>query len=66
MAETTAVYGASAAILGFLFLAGSFQVWRGTDTKAPKLVFAYSLLYLFALFAVFAFDRVFLMTGAAA
>jgi heme o synthase len=66
MAETTAVYGASAAILGFLFLAGSFQVWRGTDTKAPKLVFAYSILYLFALFAVFAFDRVFLMTGAGA
>jgi protoheme IX farnesyltransferase len=66
MDDTTAVYGASAAVLGFLFLAGSFQVWRGTDTKAPKLVFAFSILYLFALFAVFAFDRVFLFPGAAA
>jgi heme o synthase len=66
MGDTTRVYGISAAVLGFLFLAGSFQVWRGTDMKAPKQVFGYSILYLFVLFAVFAFDRAVLFAGVAA
>ncbi len=64
--ETTAVYGFSALLLGALFLAGSFQVWRGREAKAPKLLFAYSILYLFVLFAVFAFDRAILFPQAAA
>ncbi len=63
MHETTAVFGISALVLGFLFLAGSFQVWRSTDVKAPKQLFAFSILYLFVLFAVFAFDRVLLFAG---
>jgi heme o synthase len=59
--ETTAFYGVSALVLGGIFLAGSFQVWRGTDVKAPKQLFGYSILYLFVLFAVFAADRVWLV-----
>ncbi len=66
LVKTTAVYGISAIVLGVLFLAGSFQVWRGREPKAPKLLFAYSILYLFVLFAVFAFDRALLFTGRSA
>jgi heme o synthase len=64
--ETTAFYGIAAVMLGLLFLAGSFQVWRGTDVKAPKLLFGYSILYLFVVFAVLAFDRAVLFAGAGA
>jgi heme o synthase len=55
---TTSLYGYAALALGIIFLLGSFQVWRGIDPKAPHKVFGFSILYLFAIFAVLAFDRV--------
>ncbi len=54
---SSAVYGIAALVLGGLFLAGSWQVWRGTDAAAAKKLFGFSILYLFAIFALLAFDR---------
>ncbi len=54
---TGAVYGLTASGLGVLFLAGAWRVWRGTDLKAPKLLFGFSILYLFVLFAALVADR---------
>jgi protoheme IX farnesyltransferase len=50
------VYGVAAAALGFVFLAMAFDVWRrregaGADRAARRL-FAFSILYLFLLFAI--------------
>lgn len=50
------VYGLAACALGALFLAGAFRVWRGEDMKAPKQLFAYSVLYLFVLFGALVAD----------
>jgi heme o synthase len=55
---TTSIYGWSATGLGAIFLAGSYQVWRDSDPRAPHKLFGFSILYLFAIFAVLAFDRV--------
>ena len=57
-----AVYGISAAILSFVFvvLAGRAASSRATDPSqmdAEKHLFAYSVFYLFALFAVLVADR---------
>ena len=59
---TGEVYGASAAVLSFVFLvlAGRVAANRATDPKAmdaEKHLFAYSVFYLFALFAVLVADR---------
>src|SRR5690242_13919288 len=56
------VYGASAAVLSFVFivLAARVAANRATDPKqmdAEKHLFAYSVFYLFALFAVLVADR---------
>ncbi len=63
---TTGLYGWSAAGLGGIFLIGSYQVWRSADPRAPHKLFGFSILYLFAIFAVLAFDRMTLsgVTGA--
>ena len=61
---TGAIYGVSAAALSLLFLALSarvgFRVRTGEDDtmKPEKQLFAYSVIYLFALFAALVVDRV--------
>lgn len=55
------VYGAVALLLGLIFLAGAFAVYRApsgqaTD-RAAKRLFAFSILYLFLLFALLIIDR---------
>jgi protoheme IX farnesyltransferase len=59
---TGLVYGACAAVLSFVFLVLAARVAtnRATDPvgmDAEKHLFAYSVFYLFALFAVLAVDR---------
>ncbi len=46
------VYGAGSAILSGLFLVLALKVWQGKDEKSAKQLFAFSLLYLFLLFAI--------------
>lgn len=53
---TGAIYGVAAIVLGSLFLLGAIAVWFDESDKAPRRLFGYSILYLFALFAVMAFD----------
>ncbi|MAL78632.1 MAG: protoheme IX farnesyltransferase [Sneathiella sp.] len=46
------VYGAGSAVLSGLFLVLALKVWQGKDEKSAKQLFAFSLLYLFLLFAI--------------
>lgn len=62
---TGAVYGATTVLLNGVFLALATLVWRSNtadaaDMKAEKRLFAYSVLYLFVLFAALAADRMLL------
>jgi protoheme IX farnesyltransferase len=50
-------YLAGAAALGCLFVAGAIQVWREQGDRTAKLLFGYSVLYLFLLFALMLLDR---------
>ncbi|MCR9215077.1 MAG: heme o synthase [Proteobacteria bacterium] len=45
-------YGAGAAILSGLFLFSALKIWIKKDEKSAKQLFAYSILYLFLLFAM--------------
>ncbi|MBT3532364.1 MAG: protoheme IX farnesyltransferase [Rhodospirillaceae bacterium] len=56
-------YGLGAGLLGLIFLAFAVQVWRtGDDNDRPaRRLFAYSIFYLFALFALMLGER--LMAG---
>ncbi len=45
-------YGAGSAVLGGLFLYGAVKVWLKKDEKSAKQLFAFSLLYLFLIFAM--------------
>lgn len=63
---TGAVYGVTTVALNLVFLGLAFAVWRSETTeaqmmKAEKRLFAYSVLYLFILFAALAFDRMLLL-----
>jgi protoheme IX farnesyltransferase len=63
MGETSWIYGGTAIALNIIFLALAFMVWRNPssaheDMKPEKRLFAYSILYLFLLFAIFAIDRI--------
>jgi protoheme IX farnesyltransferase len=49
------IYGAAAAALGLLFIVGAIQVARG-QPRAPQRLFAFSILYLFLLFALLLVD----------
>jgi protoheme IX farnesyltransferase len=49
------VYGGVAAALGVVFILGAVQVMRGVD-RAPQRLFAYSIFYLFLLFALLMVD----------
>ncbi|SLN33250.1 Protoheme IX farnesyltransferase [Oceanibacterium hippocampi] len=55
-------YEAVAAVLGLVFVFAAFRVWRSEEEKPAKQLFAYSILYLFLLFAAllgeWAFGRV--------
>jgi len=60
---TGAIYGVTASILGAVFLALAFGVFRSTtesaaDMKAEKQLFKYSILYLFLIFAALVADVV--------
>jgi heme o synthase len=62
LGETSWIYGAAAAILNIVFLVLAFAVFRNQASnvegmKPEKRLFAFSILYLFALFALFAADR---------
>nr|WP_245701966.1 MULTISPECIES: heme o synthase [Thalassobaculum] len=59
MAATTAVYGVASIVLGGLFVLGAVQVLRAgaDDMKPAKLLFGYSILYLFALFGALLADH---------
>jgi heme o synthase len=46
------LYGAGTALLGVFFLVLAFRIWRGRDERATKHMFAYSILYLFLVFAL--------------
>ena len=50
-------YAAGAAVLGGLFVLSSVRVMRSDDDKPAKQMFGFSILYLFALFALLIVDR---------
>ncbi len=52
-----AIYGIGAALLGLVFLFTAVQVARAEGDAAAKRMFAYSLLYLFGIFALLLADR---------
>lgn len=65
LGESGWLYGMASAILNLVFLMLAFKVWRNEaneakDMKPEKQLFAFSILYLFLLFAIFAFDRMLL------
>ncbi|MEH6402264.1 MAG: heme o synthase [Sneathiella sp.] len=45
-------YGLGAAVLSSIFLFGALKVWVKKDEKSAKQLFAFSLLYLFLIFAI--------------
>jgi heme o synthase len=52
------VYFAAAAVLGGLFIRDALGLWRQATPRAARRLYLYSILYLFALFAAMAVDRV--------
>jgi protoheme IX farnesyltransferase len=65
LGETGLIYGVAAIVLNLLFLVLAFRVWKNETTdaaamKPEKQLFAFSILYLFLLFAIFAVDRMIL------
>ncbi len=62
LGESGWLYGVAAMLLSGVFLVLAFRVWQNEATdaaamKPEKQLFAFSILYLFLLFALFAFDR---------
>ncbi|MEY3633629.1 MAG: hypothetical protein RLZZ61_39 [Pseudomonadota bacterium] len=62
LGETGLIYGVAAIVLNLLFLVLAYRVWKNETTdaaamKPEKQLFAFSILYLFLLFAIFAVDR---------
>jgi protoheme IX farnesyltransferase len=63
LGESGWLYAATAVVLNLVFLALAFAVWRNESVdasamKPEKRLFAFSILYLFMLFALFAADRI--------
>ena len=50
------LYLGAAAVLGALFLAGAFQLWRAPSVPRAMRLFRFSILYLFCLFLVMSVD----------
>ena len=66
LGETGWLYGISSILLNLIFLVLAFNVWRNEANEAAamkpeKKLFAFSILYLFLLFGLFAFDRMVLV-----
>ena len=62
LGETGWLYGILSVVLNLIFLGLAFNVWRNeaneaASMKPEKKLFAFSILYLFLLFGLFAFDR---------
>ena len=53
-----AVYGVGAALLGAVFLYHAMRVARDEGERSAKRMFAYSILYLFGVFAMLIVDRI--------
>lgn len=51
------IYGAAAAILGVIFVAGAWRVWRQASDRNCKQLFGFSILYLFLIFLALIVDR---------
>ena len=54
---TGAVYAAAAVVLGLLFILAAVRVWFDEGERAARQMFAFSILYLFLLFALLILDR---------
>ena len=54
---TGPVYGVTALLLGLLFVAAAISVWFDKTDRSARRMFAFSILYLFLLFAVMGLDR---------
>jgi protoheme IX farnesyltransferase len=54
---TGALYGAAAVLLGGLFILAAVRVLNDDSDRSARKMFAYSLFYLFALFALLILDR---------
>ncbi|MEC7573039.1 MAG: heme o synthase [Pseudomonadota bacterium] len=50
-------YGSVAAVLGGVFLLGAVRVWRDDQERHCRQLFGFSILYLFAIFAILLVDR---------
>ena len=50
-------YGSFAAVLGGVFLLGAMRVWRDDQERHCRQLFGFSILYLFAIFAMLLVDR---------
>lgn len=66
LGQTGWVYGIASVLLNLVFLALAFRVWKNdamdaAAMKPEKQLFAFSILYLFLLFALFAFDRMLIL-----
>ena len=66
LGQTGWIYGVIAIVLNAMFLALAFNVWRNDASEASgmkpeKRLFAFSILYLFLLFALFAIDRMLML-----
>ncbi len=62
MAQSSWIYGGIAIILNVIFLVLAAHIWRSEETnpeamKPERRLFAFSIIYLFLLFALFAIDR---------
>ena len=61
LGQTSWLFGAASVLLNIVFIALAYRVWRNDTTdamamKPEKQLFAFSILYLFLLFAIFLFD----------
>lgn len=66
LGQTSWLFGAASVLLNIVFIALAYRVWRNDTTdamamKPEKQLFAFSILYLFLLFAIFAFDRILML-----
>ncbi|HWG80140.1 MAG TPA: UbiA family prenyltransferase, partial [Stellaceae bacterium] len=57
------LYGAVALVLSALFTGLALRVWRDAGDRSAKQMFAFSILYLFLLFALLLIDRAPAMAG---
>ncbi|MDA0655241.1 MAG: heme o synthase [Proteobacteria bacterium] len=51
------LYGAVAIVMGLAFVGAAVAVWRDETDRSPKRMFAFSIFYLFVLFALMIADR---------